>query len=227
MTVSVSGRLVGRRDGASPCRRHVEATRRQRRRGQPSGRRRRDRLSLCRRSKPDGYALVWNSNSISTTFHAGTLAFNYEAFEPVAQVLVESPMRRGARRFKMADAGRSRRRRESEPEDDHRSEIPAPAATPIFRPWRCSGRRRRGRRRAVRRRAGDHRIARRPGRRGRAIARGAVRARQKRKRPAARRHDPEPRSRLPGCADRARARATTSRSKPGAASPCPKARRSQ
>jgi tripartite-type tricarboxylate transporter receptor subunit TctC len=42
--------------------------------------------------KPDGYALVWNSNSISTTHHSGTLPFNYTAFEPVAQVLVESPV---------------------------------------------------------------------------------------------------------------------------------------
>jgi len=42
--------------------------------------------------KPDGYSLVWNSNSISTTYHAGTLAFNYEAFDAVAQVLVESPV---------------------------------------------------------------------------------------------------------------------------------------
>ncbi|MBN8920405.1 MAG: tripartite tricarboxylate transporter substrate binding protein [Rhizobiales bacterium] len=42
--------------------------------------------------KPDGYALVWNSNSISTTFHSGMLAFNYEAFDPVARVLVETPM---------------------------------------------------------------------------------------------------------------------------------------
>ena len=42
--------------------------------------------------KADGYALVWNSNSISTTFHSGTLAFNYESFDAVAQVLVESPV---------------------------------------------------------------------------------------------------------------------------------------
>ena len=42
--------------------------------------------------KPDGTSLVWNSNSISTTFHSGTLAFNYESFEPVAQVLVELPV---------------------------------------------------------------------------------------------------------------------------------------
>lgn len=42
--------------------------------------------------KPDGYSLVWNSNSISTTYHSGMLASNYEAFDPVARVLVESPV---------------------------------------------------------------------------------------------------------------------------------------
>jgi len=42
--------------------------------------------------KPDGYALVWNSNSISTTFHSGQLDFDYRAFDPVARVLVESPL---------------------------------------------------------------------------------------------------------------------------------------
>jgi tripartite-type tricarboxylate transporter receptor subunit TctC len=42
--------------------------------------------------KPDGYSLVWNSNSISTTYHSGTLAFDYRAFDAVAQVLVESPV---------------------------------------------------------------------------------------------------------------------------------------
>jgi tripartite-type tricarboxylate transporter receptor subunit TctC len=41
--------------------------------------------------KPDGYAIVWNSNSISTTYHAGTLGFDYKAFEPVARVSVEIP----------------------------------------------------------------------------------------------------------------------------------------
>ena len=40
--------------------------------------------------KPDGYALVWNSNSISTTFHSGQLPFDYQAFDAVARVLVES-----------------------------------------------------------------------------------------------------------------------------------------
>lgn len=42
--------------------------------------------------KPDGYALVWNSNSISTTYHSGQLEFNYRSFDPVARVLVESPV---------------------------------------------------------------------------------------------------------------------------------------
>jgi tripartite-type tricarboxylate transporter receptor subunit TctC len=40
--------------------------------------------------KPDGYALVWNSNSISTTYHSGQLSFDYQAFDAVARVLVES-----------------------------------------------------------------------------------------------------------------------------------------
>lgn len=42
--------------------------------------------------KPDGYSLVWNSNSISTTFHSGQSAIDYRAFDPVARVLVESPV---------------------------------------------------------------------------------------------------------------------------------------
>ena len=42
--------------------------------------------------KPDGYSLVWNSNSISTTFHSGQLSADYKAFDPVARVLVESPL---------------------------------------------------------------------------------------------------------------------------------------
>ena len=42
--------------------------------------------------KPDGYSLVWNSNSISTTFHSGMLPFDYHSFDPVARVLVESPV---------------------------------------------------------------------------------------------------------------------------------------
>jgi tripartite-type tricarboxylate transporter receptor subunit TctC len=42
--------------------------------------------------KPDGYSLVWNSNSISTTYHSGQLAFDYRAFDAVARVLIESPV---------------------------------------------------------------------------------------------------------------------------------------
>ncbi|HJT62067.1 MAG TPA: tripartite tricarboxylate transporter substrate binding protein [Burkholderiales bacterium] len=40
--------------------------------------------------KPDGYSLVWNSNSISTTYHSGQLGFDYQSFDAVARVLVES-----------------------------------------------------------------------------------------------------------------------------------------
>ncbi|HYR33582.1 MAG TPA: tripartite tricarboxylate transporter substrate binding protein, partial [Burkholderiales bacterium] len=42
--------------------------------------------------KPDGYSLAWNSNSISTTYHSGQLPFDYQAFDAVARVLVESPV---------------------------------------------------------------------------------------------------------------------------------------
>ncbi|HEV2685801.1 MAG TPA: tripartite tricarboxylate transporter substrate-binding protein, partial [Actinomycetota bacterium] len=42
--------------------------------------------------KADGYSLVWNSNSISTTYYSGLLPFDYQAFDPVARVLVESPV---------------------------------------------------------------------------------------------------------------------------------------
>src|SRR3954469_15775013 len=43
-----------------------------------------------RAQKPDGYSLVWSSNSISTTYHSGQLGFDYQAFDAVARVLVES-----------------------------------------------------------------------------------------------------------------------------------------
>lgn len=42
--------------------------------------------------KADGHALVWNSNSISTTYHSGQLNVDFRAFDPVARVLVESPV---------------------------------------------------------------------------------------------------------------------------------------
>ncbi len=40
----------------------------------------------------DGHHLVWNSNSISTTYHTGMLPFDYNAFVPVARVQVETPL---------------------------------------------------------------------------------------------------------------------------------------
>jgi tripartite-type tricarboxylate transporter receptor subunit TctC len=42
--------------------------------------------------KADGYSLVWNSNSISTTHHSGQMDLDYRAFDAVAGVLVESPV---------------------------------------------------------------------------------------------------------------------------------------
>ena len=42
--------------------------------------------------KPDGHAIVWNSNSISTTHHTGTLPFDYKSFDPVARVSIEIPV---------------------------------------------------------------------------------------------------------------------------------------
>ena len=41
---------------------------------------------------PDGHRLVWNSNSISTTYHTGMLPFDYKAFAPVARVQLETPL---------------------------------------------------------------------------------------------------------------------------------------
>lgn len=42
--------------------------------------------------KPDGYSLVFNSNSISSVYYAGQLPFSYKAFEPVAKVTAELPV---------------------------------------------------------------------------------------------------------------------------------------
>jgi len=42
--------------------------------------------------KPDGYSLVWNSNSVSTTYHSGMMPIDYRAFDPVARVLSETPI---------------------------------------------------------------------------------------------------------------------------------------
>jgi putative tricarboxylic transport membrane protein len=48
--------------------------------------------SYVKRQRPDGHSIIWNSNSISTTYHAGMLAFDYTAFTPVARVSVETPV---------------------------------------------------------------------------------------------------------------------------------------
>jgi len=40
---------------------------------------------------PDGYNIVWNSNSISTTHHTGRVEFDYSAFTPIARVSTEIP----------------------------------------------------------------------------------------------------------------------------------------
>ena len=47
--------------------------------------------SYVKQQKPDGHAIIWNSNSISTTFHGGMLPFDYKAFDAVARVSVETP----------------------------------------------------------------------------------------------------------------------------------------
>jgi tripartite-type tricarboxylate transporter receptor subunit TctC len=47
--------------------------------------------SHLKQQRPDGHSIVWNSNSISTTYHSGTLPFDYNEFEAVARVSVETP----------------------------------------------------------------------------------------------------------------------------------------
>ncbi len=41
---------------------------------------------------PDGYNIVWNSNSISTTHYRGNVPFDYTAFTPIARIGVELPV---------------------------------------------------------------------------------------------------------------------------------------
>ena len=41
--------------------------------------------------KPDGYSVVWSSNSISTTFHNNQLPFDYKNLVHIARVTVENP----------------------------------------------------------------------------------------------------------------------------------------
>jgi tripartite-type tricarboxylate transporter receptor subunit TctC len=47
--------------------------------------------SYVKASPPNGYNIVWNSNSISTVHHSGNIDFDYRAFEPVARVGMEVP----------------------------------------------------------------------------------------------------------------------------------------
>jgi tripartite-type tricarboxylate transporter receptor subunit TctC len=42
-------------------------------------------------TRPDGYNIVWNSNSINTIHHTGMVPFDYSAFEPIARVSTEVP----------------------------------------------------------------------------------------------------------------------------------------
>jgi tripartite-type tricarboxylate transporter receptor subunit TctC len=42
--------------------------------------------------RPDGYSIVWNSNSISTNYHAGILPFDFHAFDAVARASIEIPV---------------------------------------------------------------------------------------------------------------------------------------
>ena len=41
---------------------------------------------------PDGYNIVWNSNSISTTHYSGHVPFDYKAFTPIARIGMEVPV---------------------------------------------------------------------------------------------------------------------------------------
>ena len=47
--------------------------------------------SYVKSTPPNGYNIVWNSNSISTAFHNGNMKFNYTAFDGVARVGMEVP----------------------------------------------------------------------------------------------------------------------------------------
>jgi len=44
------------------------------------------------RQKPDGHSIIWNSNSISSTYHSGVLPFDYQSFDAVARVSIETPV---------------------------------------------------------------------------------------------------------------------------------------
>jgi tripartite-type tricarboxylate transporter receptor subunit TctC len=48
--------------------------------------------SHVQRQKPDGYSIIWNSNSVSTNYHSGLMGFDYKAFDAVSRVSVETPV---------------------------------------------------------------------------------------------------------------------------------------
>src|SRR5215831_9846572 len=48
--------------------------------------------SHVKQQKADGHAIIWNSNSISSTYHSGILPFDYSAFDAVARVSIETPV---------------------------------------------------------------------------------------------------------------------------------------
>jgi tripartite-type tricarboxylate transporter receptor subunit TctC len=48
--------------------------------------------SHVKQQRPDGHSVIWNSNSISSTYHSGILPFDYKAFDAVARVSIETPV---------------------------------------------------------------------------------------------------------------------------------------
>jgi tripartite-type tricarboxylate transporter receptor subunit TctC len=48
--------------------------------------------SYVKATPPNGYNIVWNSNSISTAYHNGNMNFDYHAFDAVARVGMEVPV---------------------------------------------------------------------------------------------------------------------------------------
>ena len=55
---------------------------------------------------PDGYNIVWNSNSISTTHYSGHVPFDYKAFTPIARIGIEVPVLAVRYQVRLEDAER-------------------------------------------------------------------------------------------------------------------------
>ena len=93
--------------------------------------------SYVSKQKPDGHSIIWNSNSISSTYHSGVLPFDYTAFDPVARVSLETPaiaVRADAPGRACASSSRTR----SPAPARFASAIPGRAAIRIFLPPPCS-----------------------------------------------------------------------------------------